>query len=283
MKPRAWPWGAAALCLMGCDDPLKPAQLIEEPRVLGVRVTSERGEANPEPGAMAHAEVLLAGSEGPQAAPFAYRVCVATDSSRGVPRCSGASLAEGVTDARAAELAFELPGSLEAGARLALLGVACPQGEPRLGAEPLEWGCSDAGRPLRFSFDFWTRSPERAQRNPDLGELTVTIGGEPVLLENPLAAPSCAAGGLQLAAAASHGVELDLGEAAREPGEELQLSHFSTRGDYERHYDFVTEGQAPIAALTWEAPPTAGPVKQYLVVRDGRGGVSWATWSLCVR
>ncbi|HEY6077826.1 MAG TPA: hypothetical protein VIW29_03445 [Polyangiaceae bacterium] len=282
MKRRVWQL-CGALCLWGCDDPLKPAQLIEGPRVLGARVSTETGEASLEPGAGAQAEVLLAGPEGPLAARFAYRLCEATGSARGVPDCVGESLAEGVAEAGAPELAFELPVSLGEGVRLALLGVACPIGEPDLPADPLEWRCSGAARQLRFSFDLWTRSSELTNQNPDLSELTLTISGEPVLLEDQQAAPSCAGGALELSSGTPHRVELQLGGAVREPGEALQLSHFSTRGDFENHYSFVSGEQAPTIALTWNAPRGEGPVKQYLVVRDGRGGVSWATWSFCIR
>jgi len=110
-------------------------------------------------------------------------------------------------------------------------------------------------------------------------------------LDEPRAAASCDAGAPELAASSVHRVDIALGADAREPqngsaaapGESLQLSHFSTSGAFERQYSFVEGDQQPEATLTWRAPAAGTAVKQYLVVRDGRGGVSWASWSFCAR
>jgi hypothetical protein len=273
----------AALCLTGCDDPLKPAELIEEARVLGVRVSTAEGAASLPPAATARAEVLLADAEGPLTARLAYRLCVAADSQRGVPRCVGASIAEGVADRGADGVDFQLPASLAADQRLALLGVGCTQSEPALAEAPLDWACSGGEPPLGFSFDVWSQSPELQNQNPNLDELRVTVAGALVPHEDPQVPPSCEPSAVELSAGETHRLELELGESVREDGEALQLSHFSTRGDYERHYSFVSAGARPTIALSWKAPRESTPVKQYLVVRDGRGGVGWAAWSFCVR
>jgi hypothetical protein len=271
-----------AVFFLGCEDPLKPAERIDEPRVLGVRVSTVTADATLVPGEPASAQVLLAGPTGALAAQLAYRLCLAVDSQRGVPYCDGEAFAEGTLDASAA-IDFQVPPSLAPGARLALLGAACTSGEPALAENPRDFSCGGLATPLRFSFDAWTLADE-VNANPDLSAAFVTLGGEGVELVEASASPRCdAADAFEVAAGAAHLLELDLGEGARESRETLQVSHFSTAGDYERQFSFVGPEQAPRLSLTWQAPVEVGPVTQFLVVRDGRGGVSWLTWSLCVR
>lgn len=268
--------------LLGCEDPLKPAQRIDEPRVLAARVSTATGDASLVPGEPAEVEALLAGPEGPLVARLAYRVCVAAESQRGVPYCAGDAIAAGTTDPGAGAVAFDVPATLVGGVRLALLGAACLDGEPELGDAPLGWSCSSGAEPLGFTFDAYTLA-SAPQANPDLAGLSVKVAQTGVELSPASTAAACDVGAAELAAGETHVVELDLGEAAREPDETLQLSHFSTRGDFERHFSFVEPQAEPRVSLTWKAPSEAGPVKQYLVVRDGHGGVSWATWNYCVR
>jgi hypothetical protein len=268
--------------LVGCEDPLKPAQRIDEPRVLAARVSTASGDARLVPGEGAEAEALLAGHDGPLTARLAYRLCLAAESQRGVPYCAGAAIGAATADPGAGPVAFDLPPTLEGGSRLALLGVACLEGEPELAGAPLDWRCSGGAPPLAFTFDAYTRD-SAPQANPDLARLSVKVAELGVELSPASKAADCAADAPAVVAGQIHVVALELGRAAREPEETLQLSHFSTRGDFERHFSFVEPEQEPRISLTWQAPSAAGPVKQYLVVRDGRGGVSWATWNFCVR
>jgi hypothetical protein len=270
-----------ALVTLACEDALEPAQRIDRPRVLGVRVSTERGEASLVPGQPASLEFLLAGPDGPQPARIAYRFCEAASSERGVPYCAQAPWAEDVTDSADEAVALDVPAALGPGTRLALLGVACTDGAPTLADSALDYGCSGEAEPLRFSFDAWTLD-STPQPNPDLIGLGVTLGDESVDLSGADVTPTCDDALPSLAPAQSHTLTIDLGTTAL-PTKELQLSHFSTRGKLERQFSFVDGEQARSVVLTWQAPAEVGPVKQYLVARDGAGGVSWATWNLCVR
>jgi hypothetical protein len=270
------------LPLLACEDPLKPAQRIDEPRVLGVRLTSASGAAGLTPGEPGQIEVLLAGPEGPVSASVAYRVCSAVETQRGVPTCAEPALAEGLIAPPMSSGDFDVPESLEPGTALAVLGVACRSGEPLLEQAPLDWRCSDGSEPRRFSFDASVNS-DAANLPPDLAGLSVAIADQGVTLAEASDPPACDAGAPTVAAGIAHSLELQLGDAAREPGEALQVSHFATAGKLERQFSFVSAEQPPGVAVTWTAPAEAGAVKQYVVVRDGRGGLSWATWNLCVR
>jgi hypothetical protein len=278
-----------AILAIACEDPLKHAERLEEPRILGVRVISESGEASLTPGAGASVELLAAGPEGPVDGLLAYEVCVAVASDRGVPSCAHEPFAEGVAPL-SETIALTVPEDVPAGVRLAFLGAACTSGDPALGDAPLDWSCSDDEEPLRVSFDATTRTPTFTHQNPDLSELRLEVGGSEVPLDDPRLPPSCAAGSA-VRARAAHGVAWHVGERARETAggaevgtpEPLQLSHFSTAGHFERSLSFVGGGSEPTGRLVWNAPAAGVAAKLYLVVRDGRGGVSWVSATVCAR
>jgi hypothetical protein len=288
MKRESSPYFALLLAI-GCEDPLKHGQRLEEARILGARVVSETGEASLTPGAGATVELLMAGPGGPVDARVAFEFCEAVASDRGVPRCARQAFAEGVVDTLSSPITLSIPEGVPAGARLAFLGVACEAGEPSLTGAPLDWNCTGDHEPSRFSFDASTRTPTFTHRNPDLAELLLEIAGAEVPLDDPRSPPSCADGVPVVAARTAQRVEWRLGPGAREPGdaggagESLQVSHFSTSGHFERQLSFVDEVDEPVVRLSWEAPAVDVPAKLYLVVRDGRGGVSWVSASVCAR
>lgn len=269
-----------ALLSLGCEDPLKAAQVLEEPRILGVRLAAAGDQSSLEPGQDAELEVLLAGPEGRVAARLAYQLCLAAESERGVPFCAGAVLLEDTVALDGSPIALAIPAELEPGAPLALLGIACVAAEPRLTGDPLDWSCSDDEPGLRFSFDARSSSPDAVNLNPDLSRVSLTISDVAVPPSTGQAA-DCEGATAIVAADVVHEVVLELGEDAREARESLQLSHFSSRGRFERQYSFVSAEQAPAARLAWRAPSAGTPLEQHLVVRDGRGGVSWLSFSLC--
>ncbi|HYJ08788.1 MAG TPA: hypothetical protein VEX18_07255 [Polyangiaceae bacterium] len=270
----------AALLLIGCEDPLKAAQVLEEPRILGVRLVAAGDQSSLEPGQDAELEVLLAGPEGMLSARLAYQLCEAAESERGVPYCAGTAFTEATVDLDGTPIPLAVPSEVEPGARLAVLGVACLDAEPELAPDPIDWSCSDGQAGLRFSFDARSSSPDVVNLNPDLSQVSLSISG--VAVQPTTGRPAnCDGGNSIVAADAMHQVSFELGEGAREAGESLQLSHFSSRGHFERHYSFVAPEKQPEARLSWRAPHAGTTLQQYLVVRDGRGGVSWLSFSLC--
>jgi hypothetical protein len=140
---------------------------------------------------------------------------------------------------------------------------------------------------LKLSFDGWTAGDDRDNKNPNLSEASITIQGQVGVLEAVGDAPSCGAAVVEVARGKEVSLDLNLGDALREAGTEeeaeiLQVSHFSTQGHLDRQFSILMSEEGPEMTLTWEAPDEAGPVKQYAVVRDGRGGVSWISYSVCV-
>ncbi len=279
----------ATLLCAACGDPLKEAQKLENPRVLGVRVESASGLATPDPGEQVSVQVLVAGTNGPEIATFEYRFCPAIDSARGVPICAGTPFGEGILEGASEQHAdIQIPYDAEPGQRLALLAAGCVDGTPSLPEDPLDWSCSSAEAPLSVSFDaFLAPDAESANRNPDLDMSEIEVDGTSVTYESPNDLPTCN-DVPTVKSEETVKVHLRLSEEASEhvPGalrEELQISHFANEGLYERQYSFLVPGEEVAVSLDWEAPPSAGPVKHYVVVRDDRGGVSWRTFSVCVQ
>lgn len=273
-----------ALSVVACEDPLKRAQLLEEPRVLGVRVATDDDHASLLPGEPATFELLVAGPAGGANGRLAYQICEAAASVRGVPYCAAAPFVDNSADLDGAPIEVLLPETLASDARLALLGAVCVTGEPQLDDDPLRWSCSDGTAPLGLSFDARTGSDAFLNLNPDLAALQIRVGDSLVPLEAPDTSPTCADAAPSIAAGTAHDVVLELGEGARDASaESLQLSHFATAGEYVRTFSFVELGAELRAGVEWLAPGAETAVKHYVVVRDGRGGVSWATFSVCAR
>lgn len=272
----------AALGSVACGDPLKEAQIIEEPRTLAVQIAAESGSATPGAGEQAIARMVFAGPEGPEEVNLAYRICEAADSARGVPYCAGPIYEEGTLDGvdSLAEVAFVVPEGSTEGTRFAVLGVACPSSAPNLTDDPDDWSCEGLERPLSFSFDAWTRGDE-PNHNPDFSELVVEVDGEVVEKQDVDAAPTCADGVVRVSAGKKAKVTLDYGPLAREGEEWLQVSHFATGGEYERQFTIIEPDEKLSTDIEWKAG-SAGPVKHYIVARDGLGGVGFATFSVCV-
>ena len=274
--------GIFALASLGCGEPLKEAQRIEEPRVLGVRIEGESGSSEVAPGEQMELTLLLAGPEGPVDAEIAFRACVGKGTERGVPECGEAPFLEGTALASDFPFSAELPLTIALGARIVILGVACVGSEPSFAEDPRDWRCRDGDSPLRFSFETTAASGSERNRNPELEEVTAQISGTSLQLDDTLAAPSCEQDRATVAADQTHEMRIELGPEAFEAGEELQVSLFSTGGHLDRQFTFLEQGQTSFL-IEFEASSAEKALKQYLVVRDSRGGVSWVTWSFCQR
>jgi hypothetical protein len=127
------------LLLLGCDDPLKTVELIEEPRVLAARVEveNEPERAAPAPGETATVTFLLASPALAQSVGFALSVCPAQPQRGARSECEGEpfaqiSSADGEQDTPA--LRFEVPTDLDPEASLAVRGIICPFGSPNTAA-----------------------------------------------------------------------------------------------------------------------------------------------------
>lgn len=270
---------ALSFTLMACGDPLKFPQDLEETRVIGVQVQSDSGYGWPGADESAEVRILVAGPDGPAQIETAYQVCLAPATSRGVPYCAGSALATGQTP-RSDDVSFSFEGQagLLPEQRVVLLGVGCESGHPKQQRSPEDWACSNGSSALRFSYE--TEAASVQNKNPELGRTVISYDEVEVEFEATNAAPSCS--GPRILTEQSALIQLKLDTRAAEAEEVLQLSHFSSRGRFERQYTILDVDADLSVELEWTAPDQPGAVKSYLVVRDSRGGTSWLSWSLCV-
>lgn len=293
--------GSLSLLVCSCSDPLKPAQLVSELRLIGARIEVEGDpeRAAPFPGERATVRLLLAAPEVEPVHGFSLWVCAAAAGYVGAPRCAGPPLGSARSSepgSAAPELSFQLPSDfdVEANPRLAMLGVVCEAG---MALADGEYGsCEGSAEPLRVALEVSLPRGDDINHNPAFVAQPLAIDGV-VWHAPPAAGWSCDDGTLPAVRAGSgrHAIEVTVEAASREPlprelavdpGEEsLRLAHFATAGDLERPFSSVPPG-AEALSLSWHAPasvdPAASLVRFWFVLRDGRGGSAFVQRALCV-
>lgn len=294
---------ALAMLASACGDPIKDAQRIEELRVLGAQLEvdgDDTGSATPEPGVDATVTWLLAAPSGlPPETLWQMQVCVAADSRYGVPYCRDEPIAEveqGALSNLAPSLSFTVPDNdvLDGASKLAVLAVFCDGGQLNPADNPTNSTCPGADTIQRASFDVFIGTEDSRNNNPDLSEATVELDGE---LWEPSPDGDCSADAVPMVPpdGREYSVTLNLTEAARETQPEvldevtkeaLQISTLSTLGKLDRRFsDFAPDDTNLSMRVPWAAPGEISqttPSTFYFVVRDGRGGTSWLTRTLCV-
>ncbi len=267
---------------IACGDPLKYPQDLDEARILGVRVATEGGLAWPGRGDVGHVSILTAGPSGPVDLRGAYQSCVALKSSWGVPQCSETMLAEGEFPA-SSNPGFEFDGvALGEDERVAIIGVLCESGDPMLDGPSEDWGCSDASRALRFSFESGSSAIDNTI--PTLDGTRISYDGDPIeLVEQDMESelPSCD-DAYRLEPGKTIEVRIELAPEVRDEGEVLQISHYSTAGRFERQFSILDPDEDLLVDLEFVTNEETGPLRSYLVVRDEAGGTNWITWDACI-
>lgn len=286
---------AAALWLLGCDEPLKTVELIDEPRVLGARVEveGEPARAAPAPGERARARFLLAAPEPLQGPGFALSACSATVRQGGRSDCAGEPFASVVSEAGVAEeasLEFEVPIELDPRGRVLVLGVLCPESSPSADGE----GCAAGGVAKRVTLELDLARADDVNHNPSLEPAAILFDGEPWSAP-PATTGECAGlGYAEVEPGSAHTIEVALDGADRDAlprpskldpsRESLQLSHFTTGGDLSRAFASIAwDSNELLRRVTWSAPTAAGLVNFWLVLRDFRGGSDFVGRAVCVR
>ena len=293
-----------AISAVGCGDPLKDGQRIEELRVLGasVAIDGEPGRATPAADESASVEWLLADPSGlPAQAIWHMAVCVAESTSFGIPFCRDEPIAEveqsEPTDT-APSIAFTVPDASELGdaKKLAVLAIFCDSGTLEVGSDLDSTTCQGAETIQKASFDIFLAKGDVANDNPNLDDAVLEIDGDTWDAGSPVVdcatdeAPRLPADGQ------AHDVRLVLGDGVRElkPADEveeaepesLQISQLSTLGKFDSRFSGVDPEDSNLSIeIPWTAPgevESASPVSFYFVVRDDRGGVSWLTRTACV-
>lgn len=280
---------------LGCDDPLKPVDLVAEPRVLGgrVEVDGEPGRAAPAPGELATASFLLASPQLSQSLGFAFAVCPAVARRGTRSDCASAPFADVFSangDSPTPSIGFEVPADLDPSGRLAVLGIICPDGTPSADGKTCDG--ADPGTPIALELDL--ARDDDVNLNPELLPEDITFDGE-TWPELAAVDGDCAGQGFaEVAVGSKHVLGIVLDDADRDPllhpskldptRESLQLSHFTTAGELEHAFQSIAWDSEQLAReVQWSAPKEPGLVRFWLVVRDFRGGGAFTERAVCVQ
>ena len=283
------------LWLLGCDDPLKTVELVEEPRLLGARVEvlDDVGRAAPAPGEMATITFLLASPAPAQTQGFALAACSATARRGARTECAAPPFAQIVSqdgEAGSVSLTFEVPPELDPAGRIAVLGIVCPFGSPSNEGKSCDG--VEPGRELTFALEL--SREDDVNLNPALEPASLTFDGEEWPAAGALDGDCAGQGYVEVEAGSKHAFEVALSEDDRDAvphperldpvRESLQLSHFVTGGDLSRAFESIAwDSDELLRRTTWTAPKTPGLVRFWLVLRDLRGGGDFTARSVCVQ
>lgn len=298
MKLLDVPLALALACfavVAACDDPIARGWLVDRTRVLGARVeaTAEPTRASLRSGEEAKVTWLIASPSAPPPIGLTFAVCAPPEGNFAAPHCDSPVLAFGSRSPMfgALETTFVVPPA--AGDQLLVLAAFCAEGMPALDATKFSGACP-RGEPL-------------------LASLVLTLGGANVspsiaddaIVLDDLVLPPTTAGAPGTACAPSpdapllpadgrtHKLAFRFSDAQRETfaggREALLLTHVVTAGELERQYSAFDPDEAPkIATVEWKPPSPAEVeggrlVEITFVLRDGRGGSSFARRAVCAR
>jgi hypothetical protein len=283
------------LWLLGCDDPLKTVELIEQPRVLGARVevTGDTGRAAPAPGESATLTLFVAAPELEPSFGFALAACSAAPRNGARGSCALAPFARILREnapGAVAALDFEVPADLDPSGRVLVLGVVCPNGSPRADAASCDG--EHAGTPVQLELEL--SRPGDVNRNPELPADSITFDDN-AWAELPAVDVDCAGLGFpEVASGSQHRIDVRLDESDRDAlprpskldpsRESLQLSHFISAGDISRAFETIAWDSDELNRhVDWTAPKTPGLTRAWFMLRDFRGGGAFTARSVCVQ
>jgi hypothetical protein len=284
--------------LAGCSDPLKPVDLIEEPRVLAARieVDGDPGRVSPLPGEAVHVRWLVATPTGDASSGFALAVCSAATQGHGLAACLQAPFASAGAEPTSDRPSFDfvVPETLEPAQnpRLEVFGALCPEESGSFDASGPR--CLDGGGlPVSLGFELLTDAGPNL--NPEIPPDAIALDGAPWLAAAPVTEPCQGQGLVELTGAGRHSIEIALPDSDRQdllqlnsadPAREtLQVAHFASAGDLGSAFSELQASSASTrVTVSWDAPaPDAQSrlIRFWFVVRDGRGGSDFTERALC--
>lgn len=303
---------ALAGLLLGCADDLTPGSSITRNRVIGARaaVVGDPERAWPRAGEEVEVGFLVVDPGPRRPLTWAFVACPLADAAFGADSCGGDPFAFVLSldpVVGAPTFVFEVPSedALDGAAVLAVLGVICADGLPSTDLESDDGCVGDRVEETIVAFTLPVSREAVPNRHPRIG--AIELGGVPWTYEPALDAPVEGCSGVEGiprrrstdvdvpifiddAAGSQETFVVEEGDPPREVEdvEDLQISHFTDLGELDRQFSFI-EGDVPDATVDWNPPeeieeihPDGSLVRSHFVMRDGRGGVDWATRAFCL-
>jgi hypothetical protein len=294
----------AVVCLAlvasaGCTNPLTPGRLVDKPRVLGGRVeaVADPARASLHPGEAGRVTWLVGFPGDPESTAWAFVACRDAGALRGVPTCAGIPFfaVEGKSDPTelpSFEMTLPDASTLGPSDRVIVGGQICEGSTPYFDWTTMTGGCSSATAPgTTVDLGVAVGGAAGDNANPPALDQNLTFDGAPwpglgVSTSPCTTVPTVTPG-------TPHEIALTVPAAAREVDargvrETMQIAHLVTEGTLPAQFSFVEADDPPgdaRVAVTWTAPAAGAPrdplARFYVVLRDGRGGTSWAVRNAC--
>lgn len=289
----------------GCDDNINKGWLIDKTRVLGAQVSaeSEPTRASLSAGERATVTWLVASPGAPPKLAWAYALCAPPEGNYASPRCEGPALGSGSGEGDAELVPMDLvvpPAEAITNVPvLMMLTAFCPNGgTTTLDPQAFTATCSAGGGAILASTLIDVTALE-TNHNPVIADDAVSITGGAKLLpaSSGVAGSPCTPSNELIGVPADtkpdviyqfRAQDREDFPASPDKVEALQLSAFTTSGEFDRQYAALdpTEGLPKDATIEWDiggAPAEGRLVRFYFVLRDNRGGMGFAMREACVR
>ncbi len=280
------------LLLLGCSEGVSEASLITYVRVLGVRVevNDDPERATPSIDEDTTARVLVMGPDGAAEVSYAMDVCAALPANGALPACASGSLFASASVEPVSEPMLHWSGlsrdQIGDANELLLRGTICEQGTPAL--DPTRPGeCSD---PTFNGVSFVQRvtlldADQAPNQHPTLAAARLRF--DDAAWDSEGCSASVERDGKE------HALSISLHDANREAvddtAETLLLSWFINVGELDQHFSVLEseQDQDEPLSVTWTAPRADDDIMQdvatvTLVLRDQRGGITWAQRQICM-
>lgn len=280
---------ALTLAGTGCMESFDPASLIAGTRILGARVTvdGDTTRSSPAAGETVTVEWLV---EAPGPVPplaWAFAVCTTPQTCAPVAQGNGLPM----------RFSWTAPADGSGGPTAQLLGQVCENGA--ITWDGAKAGCSGGAKGTTVSQDIFIARQGFANRTPDVAARPLSFDGAAWNDgETCDVVPAVALGSkghklvLTMLAEDRETYEALDGDppAVVSKRETLQVSSLTTAGELGRSFSYVEAEVADPSSdveIGWDAPdsvPAEGPLVRFLlVVRDGRGGLSFVERAVCVQ
>lgn len=284
----------------GCAEEMDPPSLIERTRVLGAQleVEGKPGQSMPRPGEKVTVSWLMTAPDELPAVGWAFALCRAQNAQALSCRGEPLTVFQGQDVPRFTVTVPPLDQLAGAGA-LVLFGQICTASEPIMDETTGRPGCTRDGDGTTASVAIPVQLGDDGNANPG--------APGPLWFDGGTWASEQECGGLPkvVAGTKAHRLRFEtsgsdreryqalVGDppALRDLRERLQVSQFTTAGEFNRSFSSIEAddgSERPVTELEWDAPlaadvPDEGMVVRFtFVARDLRGGVSTTTRALCV-
>jgi hypothetical protein len=269
-----------------CDSSEVLGWKLDRARVLGARASADADPARATlaPGERGTLTWLVVGPTPPVRRGWAFAACVPPAGLLADPACAAPAIAfgSGESSDESVPMPLSIPPVEATGdaTELLVLAAFCDGGAPALDARAFAATCP-SGAPLLASTKV-RLARAGANQNPALEGASFRVDAAPWSVATTCDGAASIGAGQKVPLRVT--LPSSLRETTADGPEALVLSSFVDQGTLDRQFSAVDPGDSGDVAIDYTAPAQVGARASFVfVLRDGRGGTSFARRVLCVR